>query len=137
MIKHILLLSLAVLTLSIPYEDQMTLANSLIVGRDDYSDLYNWECKVCDSTNKPIHTHFIEEKAKDIKCIISVYSKFMILAFRYTNTALNVWQDILYPLQVPYVLNCRLRMITHAPTVKFKKLIILCGRPLERMSLEI
>lgn len=24
----------------------------------------------------------------------------MILAFRYTNTALNVWQDILYPLQI-------------------------------------
>lgn len=24
----------------------------------------------------------------------------MVLAFRYTNTALNVWQDILYPLQV-------------------------------------
>lgn len=22
------------------------------------------------------------------------------LAFRYTNTALNVWQDILYPIQV-------------------------------------
>jgi hypothetical protein len=26
----------------------------------------------------------------------------MILAFRYTNTALNVWQDILYPLQVAF-----------------------------------
>ena len=101
MIKLILSLTLIFLALSIPYEDQMTLANSLIVGRDDYSDLFNWECKVCGSTNKPIHTHPIEEKAKDIKCIISVYSKFMILAFRYTNTALNVWQDILYPLQVP------------------------------------
>jgi hypothetical protein len=100
MIKLIVVLSFAALAVSIPYEDQMTLANSLIVGKDDYSDLFNWECKVCDSSNKPIHTHSIEEKAKDIKCIISVYSKFMILAFRYTNTALNVWQDILYPLQI-------------------------------------
>jgi hypothetical protein len=29
-----------------------------------------------------------------------VYPTFVILAFRYTNTALNVWQDILYPLQI-------------------------------------
>lgn len=59
MIKFVLLLILASIVGSIPYEDQMTLANSLIVGKDDYSDLYNWDCKVCDSTNKPIHTHFI------------------------------------------------------------------------------
>ena len=100
MIKFILLLAVIGLTACIPYDDQMTLASSLIVGRDDQSDLYNWDCKVCDPSNKPIHAHIIEEKAKDIKCIITVYSKFMILAFRYTNTALNVWQDILYPLQV-------------------------------------
>lgn len=100
MIKGVILLALAVLAVSIPYEDQMTLANSLIVGRDDYSDLFNWDCKVCSPANKPTHTHPIEEQAKDIKCIISVYSGFMILAFRYTNTAQNVWQDILYPLQV-------------------------------------
>ena len=115
-LKYIFVLLLAVVAFSIPYEDQMTLANSLIVGRDDYSDLYNWDCKVCDSTNKPIHTHFIEEKAKDIKCIISVYSKFMILAFRYTNTALNVWQDILYPLQVKddnTCSNCKVQKAYH------------------------
>lgn len=100
MIKGVILTLLAVLVISIPYDDQIALANSLIVGRDDHSDLYNWECKVCDSTNKPIHAHPIEEKAKDIKCILTVYSKFIVLAFRYTNTALNVWQDILYPLQV-------------------------------------
>ena len=107
MIKLFLVLSLAALALSIPYEDQMTLANSLIVGRDDYSDLYNWECKVCGPENKPIHVHPIEEKAKDIKCIISVYKDFMILAFRYTNTILNVWQDILYPLQVIFLVKFR------------------------------
>ncbi len=60
MIKGVIFLALAILAVSIPYEDQMTLANSLIVGRDDYQDLYNWECKVCDSTNKPIHSHPIE-----------------------------------------------------------------------------
>lgn len=85
---------------SLPHEDQMALANSLIVGRDDLSDLYTWTCKVCDASNKPIHAHIIEEKSVDIKSIVSVYPNFVILAFRYTNTALNVWQDILYPLQV-------------------------------------
>jgi len=59
-----------------------------------------WECKVCDSTNRPLHAHYIEEKEKDIKCILSVYPTFVILAFRYTNTLLNVWQDILYANQV-------------------------------------
>ncbi len=57
MIKGLILVTIIALVASIPYEDQITLANSLIVGRDDYSDLFNWECKVCDSTNKPIHTH--------------------------------------------------------------------------------
>lgn len=60
----------------------------------------NWTCKVCDASNKPLHAHFIEEKQVDVKCIVSVYTQFVILGFRYTNTALNVWQDILYPLQV-------------------------------------
>ena len=53
------LLLLAYLTVALPYEDQMALANSLIVGRDDQSDLVNWVCKVCDSSNKPIHSHVI------------------------------------------------------------------------------
>lgn len=98
--KSIIVLTLLYLAVSLPYEDQMALANSLLVGRDDLSDLYEWNCKVCDNSNKPIHSHFIEEKAVDIKSIISVYPTFVILAFRYTNTALNVWQDILYPYQV-------------------------------------
>jgi hypothetical protein len=93
-------LLLVICSIALPNEDQLTLASSLIVGRDDEKDLYNWQCKVCDSTNKPTHAHIIEEKEKDIKCIITVYKDLIILAFRYTNTALNVWQDILYPLQV-------------------------------------
>jgi len=100
--KSIIVFTLTLLHLAVtlPYEDQMALANSLLVGRDDLSDLYEWNCKVCDNSNKPIHSHVVEEKAVDIKCIISVYPSFVILAFRYTNTALNVWQDVLYPYQV-------------------------------------
>lgn len=98
--KTIIVLTLVSLVLSLPYEDQMALANSLLVGRDDQSDIYEWSCKVCDASNKPIHAHVIEDKSVDIKCIISVYPTFVIIAFRYTNTIQNVWQDILYPLQV-------------------------------------
>lgn len=93
----ILFLAFLYLATCIPYPDQMALANSLIVGRETDT---NWECKVCDASNKPIHSHVIEDTKVDVKCIISVYPSFIILAFRYTNTALNVWQDILYPLQV-------------------------------------
>ena len=32
--------------------------------------------------------------------MLSVYPTFIVLAFRYTNTLLNVWQDILYANQV-------------------------------------
>ena len=128
MIKLVFLVTLVALSMSIPYDDQMTLARSLIVGRDDYQDLFNWECKVCDSTNKPIHAHIIEEKAKDIKCIITVYPKFIILAFRYTNTALNVWQDILYPLQVFFYIYDRLKMKTPATSAKSRRPITTCGK---------
>jgi hypothetical protein len=83
---------------SLPYVEQMLLANSMIVGRD--LDLVNWECNVCAPENRPLHAHFIEEKEKDIKCILSTYPTFAVLAFRYTNTLLNVWQDILYANQV-------------------------------------
>ena len=88
------------LTVSLPYVEQMLLANSMIVGKDDHSDLVNWECNVCDGTNRPLHYHYIEENVKDIKCVLSVYPTFVVLAFRYTNTLLNVWQDILYENQV-------------------------------------
>lgn len=85
---------------ALPYVEQMLLANSMIVGRDDGYDLINWECNVCAPENRPLHSHFIEEKEKDIKCVLSVYPTFVVLAFRYTNTLLNVWQDILYANQV-------------------------------------
>lgn len=57
--KAFILLALVCLAASLPYEDQMTLTNSLIVGRDDLSDLYEWTCKVCDPSNKPKHAHIV------------------------------------------------------------------------------
>lgn len=98
--KLVVVLSLVALACSLPYVEQMLLANSMIVGRDDMSDLLNWECNVCQPANRPLHAHFIEQKEKDIKCVLSVYPTFVVLAFRYTNTLLNVWQDILYANQV-------------------------------------
>lgn len=60
--KAVLVLALlATIVMSLPYTEQMLLANSMIVGRDDQLDLINWECNVCDSTNRPIHAHYIEE----------------------------------------------------------------------------
>jgi hypothetical protein len=85
---------------ALPYVEQMLLANSMIVGRDDMQDLINWDCNVCLPENRPLHTHYIEEKEKDVKCVLSVYPTFIVLAFRYTNTLLNVWQDVLYANQV-------------------------------------
>ena len=32
--------------------------------------------------------------------MLSIYDEFIVLAFRYTDNAQNVWQDILYPLQI-------------------------------------
>lgn len=88
------------LSAALPYVEQMLLANSMIVGREDHQDLVNWDCNVCAPENKPLHSHYIEEKAKDVKCVLSVYPTFIVLAFRYTNTLLNVWQDILYANQI-------------------------------------
>lgn len=59
--KTILLLSLIAMALALPYVEQMLLANSMIVGKDDQLDLINWECNVCDSSNRPLHSHYIEE----------------------------------------------------------------------------
>jgi hypothetical protein len=43
---------------------------------------------------------------------LSVYPTFVVLAFRYTNTLLNVWQDILYANQVvdsTVCTNCKIQ----------------------------
>ena len=93
-----LLAVLCAVSYALPYADQMTLANSLIVGRSE--DLELWICKVCDDSNRPIHAHYVQDTKTHIKSIISVYNDFVVLAFRYTATALNVWQDLLWVHQV-------------------------------------
>ena len=63
MYLKLITLSLVVLiSFALPRDDQVCLANSLIVGRDNMQDLLDWTCKVCDSSNKPWHAHVIEEK---------------------------------------------------------------------------
>lgn len=127
---------LAYLIVALPYEDQMALTNSLIVGRDDQSDLIDWTCKVCDASNKPIHAHIVEEKAVDIKCIVSVYPTFIVLAFRYTNTALNVWQDILYPLQIKDQHTCDKCKVQKAYNNMWEKIKLDVFRDLREIKLQ-
>lgn len=57
--RTLILLVLIFAASSLPYDDQMTLTNSLIVGREDSSDLIEWTCKVCNPSNRPIHAHII------------------------------------------------------------------------------
>ena len=52
------------LVTSIPYEDHILLSNLLILGKDDYSDLYNSECKIYDSSNKPNSTQQSKKKSR-------------------------------------------------------------------------
>ncbi len=60
MIKVWLIALFVIFTTSLPYVEQMAWANSLIVGRDDLSDLYEWTCKVCNASNRPLHAHIVE-----------------------------------------------------------------------------
>jgi len=55
--KAVLLALIATFTMAIPAVDQMLLTNSLIVGRTE--DLIHWICKVCDDSNRPLHSHYI------------------------------------------------------------------------------
>jgi hypothetical protein len=95
--KTLILVLVLTMAFCLPYADRMTLANSLIVGN---SEDEAWTCKVCDDSNKPIHSHYVEDPKVHVKSIVSVYSDFVVLAFRYTATVVNVWQDILYAFQV-------------------------------------
>ena len=88
---------LTVLTVSIPYHQQLALVNSLEVGRDE--DPNDWTCVGCDESNKPINTYIIEEKSKEIRASLAVYEEYTVLAFRYTANVKNVYQDIVYAVQ--------------------------------------
>jgi hypothetical protein len=88
---------------SIPYQQQIALVNSLEVGRNE--DPMDWNCVGCDETNKPIHSYVIEEKAVEIRSILSVYEEYAVLSFRYTANLKNIWQDILWAFQVDLLSN--------------------------------
>lgn len=94
---YILVGLLSVLTLSIPYSQQLALVNSLEVGRDE--DPNTWTCVGCDESNKPINTYIIEEKSKEIKASLAVYEEYSVLAFRYTANIKNIYQDVVYAFQ--------------------------------------
>lgn len=93
----IALFALIVALNALPWKDQVVLANSLIVGRSE--DLELWICATCTDANKPLHAHNIYHTKSEIKSVLSVYPEFVVLAFRYTANALNLWQDLLYPFQ--------------------------------------
>ena len=88
----------ATLTLALPWNDQIALVNSLEVGREE--DPTVWACTGCDETNKPISTYIIEEPVEAVKAILSVYEEYTVLAFRYTANVKNVFQDLLWAIQV-------------------------------------
>lgn len=91
---------------------------------------------MCDPSNKPLHAHIVEEKAVDIKCVVSVYPTFITLAFRYTNTALNVWQDILYPLQVKDEHTCDKCKVQRAYNNMWEKIKLDVFRDLREIKLQ-
>ena len=94
----VLLSLIALQTFDIPYKQQIALLNSLQSGRD--TDPINWDCNGCDAATKPLKSHVIEEDVQNIKAILSVYNDYTVLAFRYTATAKNIWQDLLWAIQV-------------------------------------
>lgn len=99
--KTVLFLVLALLAIhvsSIPYKQQISLLNSLEVGREE--EPLTWACVGCDSTNKPLSSHVIKEDNQEIRAIVSVYDEYTVLAFRYTANVKNVWQDLLWAIQV-------------------------------------
>lgn len=101
MMKSTLLLILAALVFTVmplPYKEQLALVNSLQVGRNE--DPMVWGCVGCDEDNKPIQSFIVEEDAIQIKAILSVYEEYTVLAFRYTAGLKNVWQDLLWAIQV-------------------------------------
>ena len=96
----VLVAALLCLATSLPFKHQIALLNSLEVGREE--DPMVWTCAGCDEDFKPIRSHIIEEDEVKIKSILSVYEEYTVLAFRYTANLKNVWQDLLYPIQVDF-----------------------------------
>lgn len=118
-------LSVLVLASAIPYRDQIALLNSLEVGRNE--EPITWACTGCDENTKPIHSYIIEEPAQDVKAILSIYEEYTVLAFRYTATIRNVFQDLLWAIQVDFISIYRFKMNTLVPAAKSKNSLTICG----------
>lgn len=127
----LILLSLIAFTLALPYKHQLALVNSLEVGRNE--DPMVWACTGCDEDNKPLNSYVIQETSKEIRAILSVYEEYTILAFRYTANVKNVFQDILYPIQVDF-LPFRGKMMMLQRVAKFKRSMMTCGNPSGKTS---
>ena len=127
----LLLAALVCLAASLPFKSQIALLNSLEVGREEAP--MEWTCAGCDEDTKPINSHVIEEKAVKIRAILSVYEEYTVLSFRYTANLKNVWQDLLYPIQVD-LLPLSVRMTMLLRDAKFKENTTTCGRASETMS---
>ena len=110
--------------LSIPFHDQIALVNSLEVGRDEEPMV--WSCVGCDASNKPISSTIIEEKIVETRAILSVYSEYSVLAFRYTANIKNIQQDILWAIQVDF-LSFSIKTNTLVKAVKFRRKWTTCG----------
>lgn len=94
----LLLTAIFCLSATLPFREQISLLNSLQVGR--LEDPNDWTCVGCEDWNKPIHSYVIEEPNVEIRSILSVYDEYTVLAFRYTANAKNLWQDVLWAIQV-------------------------------------
>lgn len=101
LVNILIVVGLIAVASALPWKAQIALANSLEVGRNE--DPTDWGCVGCDDNNKPLYINAIEEKAKDIKCSLAVYEEYTVLAFRYTNTIKNVFQDLLWAIQVDFI----------------------------------
>jgi hypothetical protein len=121
----ILFATLALLAVSLPFAHQIALENSLQVGRNE--DPMVWSCAGCEEANKPISSHVVEETAVQIRAILSVYEEYTVLAFRYTANLKNVWQDLLYPIQVDF-LPPRPRMTMRPRDARCNASTTACGR---------
>ena len=96
----LILATLVTLAVQLPFKEQIALVNSLEVGRQE--DPMTWSCVGCDEDNKPLKSFLIEEKSVEIRAILSVYEEYTVLAFRYTANLKNIWQDLLWAIQVDF-----------------------------------
>jgi hypothetical protein len=121
----LILLSLVALTLGLPYKHQLALVNSLEVGRDE--DPMVWSCVGCDADNKPLRSYLVQETSVEIRAILSIYEEYTVLAFRYTANAKNIFQDVLYPLQVD-LLPLSTKTTMPPQDARFRRSTTICGR---------